>query len=248
MARNTIVALFDDYRNASAAIAELERAGIRSADISIVANNLGNRYGSFDNIETAPHENAAPEGAGIGAALGAAAAGGAGLLAGIGALTIPGLGPLIAAGALVSTLVGVGAGAAAGALVGSLVGAGISREHADIYAEAVRRGGTLITVRAEDAERQRVCDIVERHDPVDVDERSESWRHAEVPQATTTTGAPADHGASAGVVPMPTGSGVYAPPSGEWQVRREGDTAAMRDAARPSPARVRVYPIPEGVT
>ena len=100
------------------------------------------------------------------------------------------------------------AGAAAGVLVEALAGAGISREHADIYAEAIRRGGTLITVRAEADEQARICEVVERHDPVDIDERAESWRDAAVPEATTTSGGPADHGVSAGAVPMPTGSGM----------------------------------------
>ena len=56
--------------------------------------------------------------------------------------------------------------------------AGIPREHADIYAEAVRRGGTLVTVRTEDAFSDRVSDILNRHSPVDIEERAESWRQA----------------------------------------------------------------------
>ena len=51
---------------------------------------------------------------------------------------------------------GAGIGAAAGGLLGSLTGAGVSEEDAHVYAEGVRRGGTLVTVRAEDADAARV--------------------------------------------------------------------------------------------
>ncbi len=107
---------------------------------------------------------------------GAVLGGAAGLLAGIGALAIPGVGPVVATGALAATLAGAGVGAAVGGLVGALVKAGIPREHADIYAEAIRRGGTLVTARTDNALSDRVSDILNRHSPVDIEERAESWR------------------------------------------------------------------------
>jgi len=182
MATHTVVALFDDYREAESAIRDLETAGIPSTDISLIANNAGNKYGDYpqygaDRIE---HTDTADTGAatGTGAGIGAVLGGAAGLLAGIGALAIPGVGPVVAAGALAATLAGAGVGAVVGGLVGALVEAGIPRERADIYAEAVRRGGTLVTARTDGAMRDRVSDILDRHAPVDVEERAESWRHA----------------------------------------------------------------------
>lgn len=185
MATHTVVALFDDYREAESAIRDLESAGVPSKDISLIANNTGNKYGDYPdygadrvartNTADTPDTGAATgTGAGIGAVLGGAA----GLLAGIGALAIPGVGPVVAAGALAATLAGAGVGAVVGGLVGALVEAGIPREHADIYAEAVRRGGTLVTVRTDEAMRDRVSEILNRHSPVDLEERAESWRHA----------------------------------------------------------------------
>ena len=91
------------------------------------------------------------KGAGIGGALG----GGAGLLAGLGLLAIPGLGPVVAAGWLASTAVGAAAGAAAGGIVGALVDAGEPEEHANVYSESVRRGGTLVTARVADQDAAR---------------------------------------------------------------------------------------------
>lgn len=81
--------------------------------------------------------------AGIGAALGGAA----GLLAGLGAFVLPGIGSVVAAGWLASALAGAVAGGAAGGVVGALIEAGVSENDAAGYADAVRRGGTLVTIR-----------------------------------------------------------------------------------------------------
>jgi hypothetical protein len=179
MAIRTIVALFDDYREAEGAIRDLESTGVPSTDINLIANNAGNRYGEYPQYgidrPARTEDTDTASGAGTGAGIGAVLGGAAGLLAGIGALAIPGVGPVVAAGALAATLAGAGVGAAVGGLVGALVEAGIPREHADIYAEAVRRGGTLVTVRSDDALSDRVSDILNRHSPVDIEERAESW-------------------------------------------------------------------------
>jgi hypothetical protein len=71
-----------------------------------------------------------------------------GWLAGIGALAIPGIGPFIAAGAFGSALGGAALGAGVGAVAGALVGMGIPEEEAKYYEEEVRRGGTLVVVKA----------------------------------------------------------------------------------------------------
>jgi hypothetical protein len=187
MATHTVVALFDDYREAESAVRDLEAAGVPSTDISLIANNASNRYGDYPQYEAVRTDRAdttdtdtkdTGAATGTGAGIGAVLGGAAGLLAGIGALAIPGVGPVVAAGALASTLAGAGVGAVVGGLVGALVEAGIPREHADIYAEAVRRGGTLVTVRVDDAMRDRVSDILSRHAPVDIEERAQSWRQA----------------------------------------------------------------------
>ena len=75
-----------------------------------------------------------------------------------------------------ATLTGAGIGAAAGGLVGALTGAGISENDAHTYTEGVRRGGTLVTVRTDEAHATTVTDILEEHGSVDVGERSNSWR------------------------------------------------------------------------
>jgi hypothetical protein len=109
----------------------------------------------------------------------------AGVLVGLGALAIPGIGPVIAAGPLAAALTGLagaGAGAVAGGVTGGLIGAlvdmGVPQETAQYYAEGIRRGGTLVTVRSDDTFTDRVVDILNRHDPVDINERATHWRQA----------------------------------------------------------------------
>jgi len=117
------------------------------------------------------------EDAGTGAAIGAAVGGGAGLLAGLGLLAIPGLGPVVAAGWLASTLLGAGAGAATGGIIGALTAAGVPEEHAHAYAEGIRRGGTLVTVRTEPRFVDKAVDILDDDGTVDMEERATSWRN-----------------------------------------------------------------------
>jgi len=61
---------------------------------------------------------------------------------------------------------------------GALVDAGVPKEHAEVYSEAIRRGGTLVTVRAEDAQVARVNSILDQHMPIDPAARREEYRKA----------------------------------------------------------------------
>jgi hypothetical protein len=170
----TIARLYDGYDDAAQTVRDLAAAGVPDADVSLVANNVDNRY-------VKEESNAAPD-AGTGAAVGSVLGGGAGLLAGLGLLAIPGVGPVVAAGWLVSTVVGAvagaGAGAATGGVIGSLTSAGVSREHAHVYAEGVRRGGTLVTARVDGNRVAAVEEIMHRHHPVDPDTRGRTYRDA----------------------------------------------------------------------
>src|SRR3954469_13886583 len=148
-----VTRLFDTYEQAAQAVAELESSGVPHSDISIVANNAEGRLGDSSrstitsSAADVDRDHDAGTGAGTGATIGTVLGGGAGLLAGLGMLAIPGVGPVVAAGWLIATLAGAGVGAAAGGLLGSLTGAGVSEQEAHVYAEGVRRGGTLVTVR-----------------------------------------------------------------------------------------------------
>ena len=112
-------------------------------------------------------------GAATGAEVGGAVGGGAGILTALGVLAIPGLGPLVAAGVLATTLTTTAAGAVAGGLIGSLTDYGISETDAQLYAEGIRRGGTLVTVRAADDRVAKAEAILKQ--PVDVRARRDYY-------------------------------------------------------------------------
>ena len=206
MAHQTITALYDDYDAASTAVTRLEAAGVSHGDISVVSNNEGDRHagrlGTGDHADTAHKAETA---AGTGASLGTVVGGATGLLTGLGLLAIPGVGPVVAAGWLVATLTGAGIGAAAGGLVGALTGAGISETDAHTYNEGIRRGGTLVTVRTDEAHANTVMDILEEHGSVDVGERSNSWRSEGWSGPALTASDPAGPTATNGLPPNPAG-------------------------------------------
>ncbi|MCP3401893.1 MULTISPECIES: hypothetical protein [unclassified Bradyrhizobium] len=175
----TISRLYDNYSDAERAVTRLESAGVPHSDISIVANNSDNWYGSqrgkVDRDRDGVDDRA--EGAGAGAGIGAGLGGAAGLLAGLGLLALPGLGPVVAAGWLASTAAGAAAGAATGGIVGALTQAGVSKEDASRYAEGVRRGGTLVSAKVPDNDRARL-DALLHERSVNLQERSSAWQKA----------------------------------------------------------------------
>jgi len=173
MAQRTIAHLYDHYADAQKVVQDLEASGVPSSEVSMISNAEG-RGTTTDAVHGEPSETTTSAG-GAGALAGTAIGGGLGLAAGLGALAIPGVGPVVAAGWLIATLAGAGIGAAAGGTVGALTGAGLSHDEANVYAEGLRGGGTLVTVRTTDAEATRVEEIMGRHNPVDWRQRQASY-------------------------------------------------------------------------
>ncbi len=181
----TVVGLFDDYQDAQNVVRDLTTAGFRRESISLAANKTASGYtgdGSDFGTGTGQTGHAVGKDAGVGAGVG----GVVGLLVGLGLLTIPGIGPVLAAGpiaaalgigaAATSTVVGAGIGAVAGGLIGGLTHLGVPKEHAEYYAEGVRRGGTLVTVDAPDNQAQQAVDIMNGNGAVDIDTRGAAYR------------------------------------------------------------------------
>lgn len=169
----TLTGLFDRYDDAQRAVKDLEAAGVPHRDVSIVANN-----GRGEHAEAVASDAAADAGAGAG--IGAAIGGAGGLLAGLGLLAIPGLGPVVAAGWLAATAVGAVGGAAiggaAGGLVGALTHAGVPEEDAHVYAEGVRRGGTLVTAKVDEPLVPTARAILSDDRTVDIKVRRDDYR------------------------------------------------------------------------
>ena len=181
----TITRLYDTHTQALGAVEELERGGIDRDRISLVSNNSDNWHDGQRGAgplgdANGDGENDVADGAGKGASTGGLIGGGAGLLAGLGMLAIPGLGPVVAAGWLASTAVGAAIGAAAGAATGGLLGAlkeaGHTDEEANVYSEGVRRGGTLVSVKADDEDAARIEQLLNGRRGIDAQTRGDAYR------------------------------------------------------------------------
>jgi len=174
----TVVGLMDNAEQAHQVVDELIDCGIDRNDIGLMAqNNPAATDEDYDQSATPESDttSGALKGAGAGAALG----GIAGLALGLSSLAIPGLGPVIAAGPIAAALAGAGVGAVAGGLVGALTHMGVPEEEAHYYAEGVRRGGTLVTVRTEnDAMAETAADIMREFGAVDIGQRAGEWRQS----------------------------------------------------------------------
>ena len=169
---STVIGLYNRLEDAQNAVSELVSAGFPREDISMVAADT---EGKFKTYVGESYEEGA-DGIATGAGAGAVVGGIGGLLVGIGALAIPGIGPVLAAGPLASALIGAGVGAATGGLLGALVDAGIPEEEANVYAEGVRRGGTLIKVTTSEDRVDEANRIIDSFHPIDIDQRATTWR------------------------------------------------------------------------
>lgn len=184
----TVVGLYDHISQARDTVEDLVDAGFDRERISFTANASAAEYGRYFDEEGRhrtdvdydsdydDHEMTSGEGAAAGAGIGATIGGLGGLLMGLGLLAVPGVGPALAAGPIVSALVGAGIGAAAGGLMGALVNHGVPEDEAGHYAEGVRRGGSLVMITVDDDRVDDVERIMNMHNPVDIDERTEAWR------------------------------------------------------------------------
>lgn len=167
----TVVALYDDFETARDVVEDLVESGFDRDNISLIAPDHEGRFSRHFEGARDDDDVSAGEGAGFGAVVGA--------LVGLGVALIPGIGPVVAAGPFAAAaLAGIGAvaGAATGGIVGALVDLGVPDEEAHYYAEGIRRGGTMVTVTTDDASAPRAQDIMNRHNPIDLDDRVNYWR------------------------------------------------------------------------
>jgi uncharacterized protein (TIGR02271 family) len=173
----TVVGLFDRHEAARDAVSELVREGFRHEDVSLLARDEGpaGREGTrVAYVEEDGHEQVEDmaKGAGTGAAIGGAA----GLLLGLSALAIPGIGPILAAGPLAAVIAGAGMGGAAGGLVSGLTRLGLGDDDAHTYAEGLKRGGTIVSVEADDREAGHAVAVLKRMGAAEIDKRAAEWR------------------------------------------------------------------------
>jgi len=142
----TVSRLYDSYSQAQRAVEALENAGFTASEVSLIS-----RYRDDNTLA----DDAS--GAATGATAGAVAGGTAGLLAALGVIAIPGIGPLV------------------GGLLGALTDYGVSEEEAHVYSEGIRRGSSLVTVRADDERVSRAEAILDSHQPVNTRQRRDAY-------------------------------------------------------------------------
>ena len=169
----TIVGSFDSVDEADRGARELRQSGFMKEDINVVVNNV--RRTDHDASTGATETGAATTGAVAGGAVGGVA-GIAASIAGLAGLAVPGIGPILAAGPTVAALAGAGAGAVAGGLIGALTEAGVDKDEAELYAESVRRGGSLVYVRTDQSRAEEATWCLRRAGAIDIRQRAEQWR------------------------------------------------------------------------
>jgi len=170
----TLTRLYASYDTALRAALTLKEAGFTDRDLSLVSSRAATRY---TEDETGPAGDHAGTGAAVGGIVGAAT----GLMVGTGVLAIPGIGPVVAAGWLASTFAMGAAGVAAGGLAGGILGALAdtgTEEEIQVYADSIRRGDTLVSVRAPDDRAQEAARILTSFPFVDVASREAEYRSA----------------------------------------------------------------------
>jgi len=171
---HTILAVFEDRKNAEDAINDLESHGYNPKDISIMLNDSKDRDVIVENTGAS-----VADGTVGGATTGAVVGGLAGLLIGVGAIAIPGIGalliggPIAAAlgltGAAAATVSGAATGALAGGLLGALVSLGVPEEKARVYEDRVKAGGILVAVPASADRVNEVKETFEDYHAKDID-------------------------------------------------------------------------------
>jgi hypothetical protein len=140
----TLVALYDDLKDARATLEALTLAGFRRSDITLAANASAEEYDFYfdrNGERLTPHEaGPADEHSGERAAIGTDIHG------------------------------------AQGAVSRALVLGGLPGQDAGEYAEGVRRGASLLMVRAPDDRAAEAERIMHERPPVDLHERLQFWR------------------------------------------------------------------------
>lgn len=187
----TIVALYDHRSEAETASRDLQAAGFESSAVEILSHadlTSGGWSGGSDTsgLGTTTGDSSIGAAGGMartdlstgyvaspntvpGSSMGTGMAAGAGLGAGMGA----GMGA-----ETTGTGMGATTGTTAGGILTRLSGWGIPNHDAQVYAEGVRRGGSLLKLRLDEEDVDRAMEVLERGNVVDVEERGTAYRES----------------------------------------------------------------------
>nr|WP_295831337.1 YsnF/AvaK domain-containing protein [uncultured Azospirillum sp.] len=176
----TIVALYDHRSDAETASRDLQAAGLESSAIEILSHGDLSGGGWSDRTDTTTGD------ASLGAAGGTARTD---LSTGYVASpnTVPPVGMGLGAGGGMGTgttatgaagYTGSTTGTGSGGMLTRLAGWGVPNQDAQVYAEGVRRGGSLLKVRLDEDDVDRAMEVLERGNVVDVEERGSAYRES----------------------------------------------------------------------
>lgn len=170
-----ISAVFDKFRKAEQAAAELLAEGFPEERISVLLSEETRReyLEIHKDLDAEGHvlaqtvvldeESKTMEGAGVGGTIGGTIGAAAGALLAGTAVAIPPLG-VVVAGPLAAALTGAGAGGIAGGLIGALTGAGMTEFRARQFERFIRDGDVIVSARAlTDPERNEITRILDAH-------------------------------------------------------------------------------------
>jgi hypothetical protein len=177
MGQKIVVALYDHFSDARAAVADIMQAGVSGGAIALLANDSnGDHPGLTINPAYAREQfdedsqkqpsfiTLGEVGIGIGGVLG--------FLANISPIAIPGIAGLPVWMPLVG---GAVLGGIIGAVIGVVTAHGVSGADTELYAEGLKRGGTLVTAKVDDTMAAKTGELLKKHSAAKVEERAEDW-------------------------------------------------------------------------
>lgn len=164
----TIVALYDHRSEAETASRDLQAAGFESSAVEILSHADLTSGGWSGGSGTS----------GLGTTTGDSSVGAASGMAPTDLSTGYVASPNTVPGSSMGTGMGATTGTTAGGILTRLSGWGIPNHDAQVYAEGVRRGGSLLKLRLDEEDVDRAMEVLERGNVVDVEERGTAYRES----------------------------------------------------------------------
>lgn len=147
---STLICAFNSLADAQATVQELVDAGVPRGNISLAANTSQTGQSSASSL--------------------------GGLLLGIGTVSLPGVGNLLAAGPLAASI----SASEDGTLAGAMKDTGVPASDASLYSDHLQSGGSIVTVLTNGGLEERIGEILNEHNPVDLSERSPQPRRSRI--------------------------------------------------------------------
>ena len=181
MREKTVVALYNHFSDAKAAVASAIQAGAPVDHFAMLANDSNGDHPSLtinpayareqfdeDSTKQSRFITLGEVGIGLGGLIG--------FLGYVSPIKIPGIDALVAmGGAWVPVVVLAVVGGVIGVVIGLITGHDISSKDSELYTEGLKNGGTLVTVTVDEGIAGKVSEAFKGHGPVRLEERPGDW-------------------------------------------------------------------------